>query len=60
MGGGELASALIEGGAVDELSLAIHPLLLGAGTPLLGPRSRCVALEPIEARPIAKGCVYMR
>lgn len=60
MGGGELASALIEGGAVDELSLAIHPLLLGGGTPLLRPLSRRVALEPVEARPIAKGCVYMR
>jgi dihydrofolate reductase len=60
MGGGELASALIEGGAVDELSLSIHPLLLGGGVPLLRPMARRVALERIEARPIAKGCVYAR
>ncbi len=60
MGGGELASALIEGGAVDELSLAVHPLLLGGGTPLLRPMARRVALERLEARAIAKGCVYMR
>jgi dihydrofolate reductase len=60
MGGGELASALVEGGAVDELSLSIHPLLLGDGVPLLRPMARRVPLERIEARPIAKGCVYAR
>lgn len=58
MGGGELASALMEGGAVDEISLSIHPLLLGDGVPLLRPMARRVALERTEARPIAKGCVY--
>jgi dihydrofolate reductase len=60
MGGGELASALIEGGAVDEIALSIHPLLLGEGAPLLRPMARRVALQPIEARPIANGCVFMR
>jgi dihydrofolate reductase len=60
MGGGELASALVEGGAVDEISLSIHPLLLGGGVPLLRPMSRRAALERIEARPIAKGCLYAR
>jgi dihydrofolate reductase len=60
MGGGELASALVEGGAVDEISLSIHPLLLGGGVPLLAPMARRVALERIEARPIARGCVYAR
>ena len=34
MGGGELGTALIEGGVVDEIGLSIHPLLLGSGTPL--------------------------
>jgi dihydrofolate reductase len=60
MGGGELASALVEGGAVDELSLSIHPLLLGGGIPLLRPMARRAALERLEARPIARGCVYAR
>jgi dihydrofolate reductase len=57
MGGGELGTALIEGGVVDEIGLAIHPLLLGEGTPLFRPISRRVELELIEARAIAKGCV---
>ena len=60
MGGGGLAAALIEGGAVDEIALSVHPLLLGGGTFLLGPMARRVALERIEARPIAKGCLFVR
>ena len=35
MGGGELGSALIEAGLVDELSFNVHPLLLGGGSPAL-------------------------
>jgi dihydrofolate reductase len=60
MGGGELGTALIEGGVVDEIGLSIHPLLLGGGTPLFRPMGSRVELELIEARPIAKGCVFVR
>jgi dihydrofolate reductase len=60
MGGGELGSALIEGGVVDEIGFNIHPVLLGAGVPGLPPMDRRVELELIEARPIAKGCVVVR
>jgi riboflavin biosynthesis pyrimidine reductase len=60
MGGGELGTALIEGGVVDEIGINIHPLLLGDGTPLFRPLKRRVELELIEARPIAKGCVLVR
>src|SRR5262245_29394398 len=34
MGGGELAHPLFEAGLIDEIGYCIHPLLLGAGTPL--------------------------
>ena len=60
MGGGELGTALVEGGVVDEIGLNIHPLLLGRGTPLFRPMDRRVELELIEARPISHGCVLMR
>jgi dihydrofolate reductase len=36
MGGGELGSALIEAGLVDEIGLTVHPLLLGGGIPPSG------------------------
>ena len=60
MGGGALASHLIEAGLVDEIGLNVHPLLLGGGTPFFRPMARRVALDLVEARPIAKGCVFMR
>jgi dihydrofolate reductase len=60
MGGGALASALIEGGVVDEIGLNVHPLLLGGGIPFFRPIARRVALACVEARPIAKDCVFLR
>jgi dihydrofolate reductase len=60
MGGGELGSALIEAGLVDEIGFSVHPVLLGGGTPAFGPFSRRIELELIEARPIARECVLLR
>jgi dihydrofolate reductase len=60
MGGGELGSALIEAGLVDEIGLNVHPLLLGGGTPAFRPMARRAELELVEARAMAKGCVLLR
>lgn len=60
MGGGELGSALIEAGLVDEIGLNLHPVLLGAGTPAFRPMTRRVALDLGEARPIANNCLFVR
>ena len=60
MGGGELGSALIDGGVVDEIGINIHPLLLGGGTPLFREMKVRRDLELIEARAIAEGCVLVR
>jgi dihydrofolate reductase len=60
MGGGELASALIEGGVVDEIGLNVHPILLGSGIPFFRPMARRVETRLVEARPIAQECVLLR
>jgi dihydrofolate reductase len=60
MGGGELGSALIEAGLVDEIGLNVHPILLGGGIPAFRPMARRTELELVEARPMAKGCVLLR
>jgi dihydrofolate reductase len=59
-GGGELGSAILEAGLVDEVGFSIHPVLLGGGTPAFLPLDARVELELIEARPIARECVLMR
>jgi dihydrofolate reductase len=60
MGGGELGSALIEAGLVDEIGLNVHPVLLGGGVPAFRPMARRAELELVEARPLALGCVLLR
>jgi len=60
MGGGELGSALIEAGLVDEIGFSIHPVLVGGGVPAFLPFSHRVELELIEGRAMAKDCVLVR
>jgi dihydrofolate reductase len=60
MGGGELGTSLLDSGLVDEIGFSIHPLLLGGGIPAFRELSRRVALELIETRAIAEGCVLVR
>ena len=60
MGGGELGSALIDAGLVDEIGFSIHPVLLGGGVPAFRPFEHRVELELIEARQIARECVLVR
>ena len=60
MGGGEIGSALIEAGVVDEIGFNIHPVLLGGGVPAFRPMNRRTELELIETRAIGEGCVLVR
>jgi dihydrofolate reductase len=59
MGGGEIGTALLEAGVVDEIGFNIHPVLLGSGVPLFHNMKRQIDLELIEARPFKNGCVYV-
>ena len=60
MGGGELGSALIDAGLVDEIGFSIHPVLLGGGAPAFLPFSRRFDLQLVEARSNDTGCVTVR
>lgn len=60
MGGGELGSALLDAGLVDEIGFSVHPVLLGGGAPAFRPFSHRIQLELIEARQIARECVLLR
>ena len=60
MGGGELANSLFEANLIDEISLNIHPVLLGSGIPLFLPMGRQVDLELLECKSFKNGCVVIR
>ena len=59
MGGGELAGSLLSESVVDELSLNIHPVLLGKGIPLFQGLKRQVNLELTSSKAHPNGCVQV-
>ena len=59
MGGGELAGSLLNEAVVDEISLNIHPILLGKGIPLFAGLTKRVDLELITSKAHKNGCVQV-
>lgn len=49
VGGGELASTLMSAGLVDEIDLAVQPVVLGDGIPLWNPPMETHSLELLDA-----------
>jgi len=58
IGGGALATSLFADDVIDEVSLNIHPVLLGSGIPLFRAMPQ-VELELAECRTIQHGCVFV-
>jgi len=58
MSGGDLARSLFAAGAIDEVGLNIHPVLLGSGIPIVQDPGQSVSLELRGARTIDGGCIY--
>ena len=59
-GSGSVASRLSELGLVDEYTLIVSPVLLGAGKSLIAGVPNHVKLELLEAKPSAAGNVLLR
>ena len=59
VGGGLLAQAFLDAALVDELIVSIHPLLLGAGTPLVPPGTRRTALTLVAERRFPSGLMQL-
>ncbi|MGW1837758.1 dihydrofolate reductase family protein [Streptomyces sp. NPDC002067] len=60
LGGADLAATFFRHGLVDELRLYVHPVLLGAGTPLLPRAGARVPLRLVETHPFGNGVVLLR
>lgn len=59
MGGGELAKSLLAEKLVDEISLNIHPILLGSGIPLFPDIGTQLDLELLDCTVHQNGCVQV-
>lgn len=56
-GGGSLIASLMNLRLVDEISMAVHPILLGSGTPLFRDIKERIHLELIESKVYSSGLV---
>ena len=58
-GGASLTTSLMNLGLVDELSLAVHPILLGAGKPLFNNIKDRINLTLVDAKTYSTGVVSL-
>jgi dihydrofolate reductase len=59
-GGSELAATLTELRLIDEYQLVVHPVVLGAGTPLCRTPKERINLELVESRTFDNRSVLLR
>jgi dihydrofolate reductase len=60
VGGPTLASTFMRLGLIDEYHLAVHPVILGAGTPFFTAVDDRIGLKLLETRTFRSGVVYLR
>jgi dihydrofolate reductase len=58
-GGASLTASLMESGLVDMLWLAVHPILLGLGTPLFPPNDTRRPLKLLDSKTYSTGLVSL-
>jgi dihydrofolate reductase len=58
-GGGQLVTQLLQLGLIDELGVAVIPVVLGDGVPFFGTMSSATKLELMECRPFPSGIVLL-
>jgi dihydrofolate reductase len=59
MGGGITASSFLEAGLLDEVRVAVMPVVLGSGVPLFGPLPRPVRLQLMRSKSFPDHVVTM-
>ena len=59
-GSGSIVSQLTQHGLIDEYQLAVCPIFLGNGRPLLSGVQNHVRLDLVETKPLPSGDVFLR
>ncbi|MET1232382.1 MAG: dihydrofolate reductase family protein [Candidatus Limnocylindrales bacterium] len=60
VGGPTLAASLMRAGLIDEFRVAVHPVILGAGTPFFPALDDRIRLRLLETRTFGSGVVSLR
>ncbi|HEY0731989.1 MAG TPA: dihydrofolate reductase family protein [Chitinophagaceae bacterium] len=58
-GGASLTSSLLNAGLIDEIGMAVHPILLGSGTPLFSNIQKRIHLKLADSKTYNTGLVYL-
>ena len=58
-GGASLNDSLMNAGLIDEIGLAIHPILLGKGKPFFSDYGKRIKLKLKDCKPYSTGLVYL-
>ena len=58
-GGADLTSSLMNLGLVDEIGMAVHPIILGAGKPLFSSIKERIHLNLADTKSYSTGLVYL-
>jgi len=59
MGGGELITAFLDKGEIDEFSIHLIPIFIGEGIPLIQPRHRSIPLKLLSTKAFPDGVVHL-
>jgi dihydrofolate reductase len=58
-GGASLNDSLMSAGLIDEIGLAVHPILLGKGKPFFSDYGKRIKLKLADCKPYSTGLVYL-
>lgn len=58
-GGASLTASLLNAGLLDEIGMAVHPILLGSGKPLFSNIQQRIPLKLVDSKTYDTGLVYL-
>jgi dihydrofolate reductase len=59
MGGGEIIASFLDEGEIDEFSIHVIPIFIGAGIPLIKPQQRSTPLKLLSIKRFRDGVVHL-
>jgi dihydrofolate reductase len=58
-GGADIFNKFLDMDLVDELQLAVHPIILGGGTPLFTSHNKMITFNLVDSKPYSSGLIQL-